>query len=72
MAQTAFVSASTSRVKDWIGGSGETRRNHVDAKFVSRLDQVKLTGLVSYDDADEAEFGSVSPEMFASDPNHDA
>ncbi len=68
----AFVSASTSRVKDWIGGSGETRRDHLDAKFVSRIDRVKLTGWVSYDDADEAEFGSVSPEMFANDPNHDA
>jgi len=69
---TAYVSASTSRVKDWIGGSGETRRDHVDAKLVSRIDAVKLTGWVSYDDADESEFGSVSPAMFANDPNHDA
>ncbi|WP_413061507.1 TonB-dependent receptor domain-containing protein [Sphingomonas carotinifaciens] len=69
---TAFVSASTSRVKDWIGGSGKTRRDHVDAKLVSQIDAVKLTGWVSYDDADEAEYGSVSPAMFASDPDHDA
>lgn len=69
---TAYVSASTSRVKDWIGGSGETRRDHVDAKLVSQINAVKLTGWVSYDDADESEFGSVSPAMFANDPNHDA
>ena len=69
---TAYVSASSARVKDWIGGSGKTRRDHVDAKIVSRIDAVKLTGWVSYDDADEAEYGSVSPAMFASDPNHDA
>lgn len=68
----AYVSASTSRVRDWIGGSGETRRDHVDAKLLGRAGTVDLTAFASYDDADEAEFGSVSPAQFANDPNHDA
>ncbi|WP_214655074.1 TonB-dependent receptor domain-containing protein [Sphingomonas albertensis] len=69
---TAYVSASTSRVRDWIGGSGKTSRDHLDAKVLSRVGTVDLTGFVSYDDADESEFGSVSPAQFANDPNHDA
>lgn len=68
----AYVSASTSRVHDWIGGSGETRRDHVDAKLLGRVGTVDLTAFASYDDADESEFGSVSPAQFANDPNHDA
>jgi len=68
----AYVSASTAQVKDWIGGSGVTRRDHVDAKLTSTIGRVRLTGWASYDDADEAEYGSVSTAMFANDPNHDA
>ncbi|MEI5687251.1 TonB-dependent receptor [Sphingomonas kyungheensis] len=68
----AFVSASTSRVRDWIGGASETRRDHVEGKLKSTIAAVNLTAWLSYDDADEAEFGSVSPDSFASDPNHDA
>ncbi len=68
----AYLSASSSHVKDWIGGAGVTKRDHVDGKIKSRIGQVNLTGWLSYDDADEAEFGSVSPAMFAKDPNHDA
>jgi len=68
----AYVSASTSRVHDWIGGSGETRRDHIDAKLLSRVGTVDLTAFASYDDADESEFGSVSLAQFANDPNHDA
>jgi outer membrane receptor protein involved in Fe transport len=68
----AYVSASSSRVRDWIGGSGKTSRDHIDAKITSRIAQVDLTGFVSYDDADEAEFGSVSLAQFKNDPNHDA
>jgi outer membrane receptor protein involved in Fe transport len=67
-----YVSASTSRVRDWIGGAGKTRRDHIDAKLLSRVAQVDLTGFVSYDDADEAEFGSVSVAQFRNDPEHDA
>ncbi len=61
----AFVSASTSRVRDWIGGAGETRRDHVEGKLKSTIAAVNLTAWLSYDDADEAEFGSVSPDSFA-------
>jgi outer membrane receptor protein involved in Fe transport len=68
----AYVSASTSRVHDWIGGSSTTKRDHVDAKLTSRVAQIDLTGFVSYDDADEAEFGSVSVPQFRNDPEHDA
>lgn len=68
----AFISASTSHVRDWIGGSGETTRDHVSAKLLGRAGTVNLTAFASYDDANESEFGPVSPEQFARDPDHDA
>ena len=68
----AYISASTSHVHDWIGGAGVTTRAHVDAKMTSKIDAIDLTGFVSYDDADESEFGSVSLAQFRSDPDHDA
>jgi outer membrane receptor protein involved in Fe transport len=68
----AYVSASTSRVHDWIGGAGKTKRDHITAKLQSRVSGIDLTGFVSYDDADEAEFGSVSVAQFRNDPEHDA
>lgn len=68
----AYVSASHAKVHDWIGGAGKTTRDHVDAKIVSSLSRLELTGFVSYDDADESEFGSVSLASFRADPDHDA
>ncbi|WP_260928152.1 TonB-dependent receptor domain-containing protein [Novosphingobium sp. 9] len=68
----AYVSASHSKVHDWIGGAGKTTRDHIDAKIVSRVSNIDLTGFLSYDDANESEFGSVSVASFEADPNHDA
>jgi outer membrane receptor protein involved in Fe transport len=68
----AWISASTSYVRDPIGGAGETTRDHVAAKLLSRVSDADLTAYVSYDDADEPEFGSISLERFLQDPTHDA
>lgn len=68
----AWISGSTSYNRDFIGGAGETRRDHLSAKLVTRVANVDLTAFVSYDDADEPEFGSVSLAQFLSDPTRDA
>ncbi|MGE4410282.1 MAG: TonB-dependent receptor [Sphingobium sp.] len=67
----AWISGSSSRVHDWIDGSGHTRRDHVAGKFISDLGNVDLTGYVSYDDADESEYASVSKAGFLNNPNQD-
>lgn len=67
----AWVSGSASRVHDWIDGSGHTRRDQFAGKFISDLGKVDLTGYVSYDDADESEYASVSAAGFANNPNQD-
>jgi outer membrane receptor for Fe3+-dicitrate len=67
----AYISASHSKAHDWIGGAGETTRDHLTAKVTSKVSNIDLTGFLSYDDADESEFGSVSVAMFENDPNHD-
>jgi outer membrane receptor protein involved in Fe transport len=68
---TAWISASSSRVHDWIDGSGHTSRDHVAGKILSRIGVVDLTGYASYDDADESEYGSVSAAGFANNPEAD-
>ncbi|KEZ97292.1 hypothetical protein A11M_0111245 [Xanthomonas vasicola pv. vasculorum NCPPB 895] len=67
----AWVSGSSARNDDWIDGSGHTSRDHLAGKFVSVLNQWTLSGYASYDDADESEYTSVTPEQFARDPEHD-
>lgn len=67
----AWVSGSSARNDDWIDGSGHTRRDHLAGKFVSSLDKWTLSGYLSYDDADESEYTSVTPAQFARDPEHD-
>lgn len=67
----AYISASHSKAHDWIGGAGKTSRDHLSAKITSTLSNVNLTGFLSYDDADESEFGSVSLAQFEADPDHD-
>lgn len=68
---TAYISASHSKVHDFIGGAGKTTRDHLSAKIKSRISNIDLTGFLSYDDADESEFGAVSVDMFNEDPEHD-
>lgn len=67
----AWISASTSRVKDWIAQSDTTSRDHLAAKFVSELSKVNLSGYVSFDDANEGEYGSVSLANFKQNPDFD-
>ena len=67
----AYISASHAKAHDWIGGAGKTSRDHLSAKLTSKISNIDLTGFLSYDDADESEFGSVSVASFENDPNHD-
>lgn len=68
----AWISGATSYNRDFIGGAGETRRDHLSAKLLTRVADVDITAFASYDDADEPEFGSISLERFLSDPTRDA
>ena len=68
----AWISGSTSYVRDWIGGAGETTRDHLAGKLLSTVGNVDLTAYASYDDVDEPEFGSVSVAGFEQNPNQDA
>lgn len=67
----AWISASTSRVKDWVAQSDTTSRDHIAGKVTSDLGKVALTGYVSYDDANEGEYASVSLAGFRQNPNFD-
>ncbi len=67
----AWISASTSRVKDWVAQSDTTSRDHLAAKLTSDLGKVDLTGYVSFDDANEGEYGSVSLANFRQNPDFD-
>jgi hypothetical protein len=63
----AWVSAS-SKVHDWIDGTGHASNDHIAGKFITELDRWTLTGYLSYNDADEPEYTSVSPKGFATNP----
>ncbi|WP_447783642.1 TonB-dependent receptor [Stenotrophomonas bentonitica] len=67
----AWVSASSARVNDWIDGSGHVSNDHLAAKFITELDRWTLSGYASYNDADEPEYTSVTPEAFATNPDRD-
>jgi len=67
----AWVSASSSKVNDWIDGTGHVSNDHIAAKFVTELDRWTLTGYASYNDADEPEYTSVTPAAFATNPDRD-
>ncbi|KAF1016240.1 MAG: Vitamin B12 transporter BtuB [Stenotrophomonas maltophilia] len=67
----AWVSASSARTNDWIDGSGHARNDRIAGKFVSELDKWTLTGYLSYDDSDEPEYTSVTPQQFATNPDGD-
>ncbi len=67
----AWISGSTSRVKDWVSETDTTKRDHIAGKFISDLGKVDLTGYVSFDDANEGEYGSVSLASFRQNPDAD-
>jgi outer membrane receptor for Fe3+-dicitrate len=68
----AWISASSAANRDWVDGAGLTKRDHLSAKLVSDLDRWTLTGYLSYDDADESEYASVSLDQFRANPEADA
>ena len=67
----AWVSASSARNVDWSDGSGQAKSDHLAGKFVTELDRWTLSGYLSYNDAVEPEYGSVSLAQFASRPDQD-
>lgn len=68
----AFVSASTSSVKDWINDAATVTRDYALAKITSEINGYKLTGFISYNDANEHEFETISLEDFNNNPRNDA
>lgn len=67
-----WINGSSQKVHDWIDGTGHTSRSQLAGKIISTISNLSLTGYLSYDDADEAEYGSVSAKTFAADPEHDS
>lgn len=67
----AWISASSSQVRDWVAESDKTTRDHIAGKITSDLGNVDLTGYLSYDDANEGEYGSVSLAGFKANPMFD-
>lgn len=67
----AWISGSTSKVRDWVSETDKNSRDHIAAKIISQQGKVKLTSYLSYDDANEGEYGSVSKEQFESNPLDD-
>ncbi|HSX63421.1 MAG TPA: TonB-dependent receptor plug domain-containing protein, partial [Pseudoxanthomonas sp.] len=68
----AWVSASSAENRDWIDGSGKTTRDHLAGKFVTELGRWTVSGYLSWDEANESEYSSVSLAQYAIDPEHDS
>lgn len=69
-AYASYSSTSTSR---WIGegSNGGMERQHAEAKFVTELDNLTITGRLSYDDAEEDNYNSVTIDQFNQTPDWD-
>jgi len=69
-AYASYSSTSTSR---WVGegSNGGMTREHAEFKFVTELDKLTITGRLSFDDADEDNYNSVSKEQFEQTPDWD-
>ncbi len=70
----AYVSFSNTYNKRWIGSgsNGHTNRIHVDSKLISYLtDKLTMTARLSWDDAYENNYNSVTLAQFKQDPNWD-
>jgi len=68
----AFISASSSRINDWIDNEATVERDYVMAKVTSEYAGYDLSGLVTYNDASEHEFETVSLDDYYSNPRGDA
>lgn len=69
-AYASYSSTSTSR---WVGegSNGGMQREHAEFKFITELGNLSITGRLSYDDADEDNYNSVSLEQFNQTPDWD-
>lgn len=67
----AWISASTQDSTDFIDGTAQQHRDHIASKVISQLGETKLTGYLAYDDVQEDNYNSITPEEFAIDPTWD-
>jgi len=69
----AYVSYSDTSTSRWSGegSNGGKKNQHAEVKFVSNLDQLTITGRLSYDDVAEDNYNSVSIEQFNQTPDWD-
>jgi iron complex outermembrane receptor protein len=68
----AWVSLSTQQNDDYMDGSVTNTRDHAEAKIISRVGEVDLTGYFSYDDAQEYTYQRVyGLGQYAQSPNWD-
>lgn len=69
---TAWVSASYQEATDWVNRSAENERTHFAAKFITDLEDVRITGYASYDDTHEDNYQRLfSAAEFESNPEWD-
>ncbi|XPF94091.1 TonB-dependent receptor domain-containing protein [Colwellia sp. RE-S-Sl-9] len=70
---TAYASYSQTSTSRWVGegSNGGAERQHAEVKFVTDLGQLNITGRLSYDDADEDNYNSVTREQFDATPDWD-
>ncbi|OUS31038.1 TonB-dependent receptor [Thalassotalea sp. 42_200_T64] len=69
----AYMSYSSTSTSRWVGkgSNGGMQREHAELKFISELGNLSITGRLSYDDADEDNYNSVSIEQFNQTPDWD-
>jgi iron complex outermembrane receptor protein len=70
---TAYASYSQTSTSRWVGegSNGGAERQHAEVKFVTDLGQLSITGRLSYDDADEDNYNSVTKAEFEQTPDWD-
>ena len=69
----AYMSYSSTSTSRWVGegSNGGMQRTHAEVKFITDLGRLNITGRLSYDDADEDNYNSVSIEQFNQSPDWD-
>lgn len=69
----AYMSYSSTSTNRWVGegSNGGMERQHAELKFITELEKLTITGRLSYDDADEDNYNSVSLDQFKQTPDWD-
>jgi len=69
----AYISYSQTSNNRWVGegSNGGMDRQHAEAKFITDLGKLNITGRISYDDADEDNYNAVSEDEFSKTPYWD-